>query len=88
MLIVRDARSVILAGGTMAPMNEFVEQLFVAAGATLERIVTFSCDHVVPKENILCSITTHGPTGIEFEFTFQNRQSTKLVKDRFNYRTI
>ncbi|PBC29683.1 ATP-dependent DNA helicase DDX11 isoform X1 [Apis cerana] len=79
--IVRDARAVILAGGTMAPMNEFIEQLFIAAGATQERIVTFSCDHVIPKENIICNIITHGPTGIEFEFNFQNRENTKLLDE-------
>ncbi|XP_026670110.1 ATP-dependent DNA helicase DDX11 isoform X2 [Ceratina calcarata] len=79
--IVRDARAVILAGGTMAPMNEFTEQLFIAAGAKPERIVTFSCDHVVPEENILCSIATHGPSGIEFEFNFQSRQNTKLLDE-------
>ncbi|CAL7940588.1 unnamed protein product [Xylocopa violacea] len=79
--IVRDARAVILAGGTMAPMNEFTEQLFVAAGAMPERIVTFSCDHIVPKENIICNIMTHGPSGVEFEFNFQNRQNTKLLDE-------
>lgn len=63
----------------MAPTSEFTEQLFMAAGAAPERIVTFSCDHVIPRENIACNIITHGPTGIEFEFNFQNRQSTKLV---------
>ncbi|XP_031369791.1 ATP-dependent DNA helicase DDX11 isoform X3 [Apis dorsata] len=79
--IVRDARAVILAGGTMAPMNEFIEQLFIAAGAAPERIVTFSCDHIIPKENIICNIISHGPTGIEFEFNFQNRENTKLLDE-------
>ncbi|CAK9814513.1 ATP-dependent DNA helicase DDX11 [Anthophora plagiata] len=79
--IVRDARAVILAGGTMAPMNEFTEQLFIAAGAIPERIITFSCDHVISRENIACSIITHGPTGIEFEFNFQNRQNVKLLDE-------
>ncbi|XP_033190032.2 ATP-dependent DNA helicase DDX11 [Bombus vancouverensis nearcticus] len=79
--IIRDARAVILAGGTMAPMNEFTDQLFIAAGASSERIVTYSCDHVIPEENIVCSITTHGPTGIEFEFNFQNRENTKLLDE-------
>lgn len=60
-------------------MNEFIEQLFIAAGAAPERIITFSCDHVIPEENIICNIITHGPTGIEFEFNFQNRENTKLV---------
>ncbi|XP_076648589.1 ATP-dependent DNA helicase DDX11 isoform X2 [Halictus rubicundus] len=79
--IVRDAKAVVLAGGTMAPMDEFTEQLFIAAGAAPERIVTFSCDHVVPQENITCNIVTCGPTGIEFEFNFQNRQNTKLLDE-------
>ncbi|XP_034176397.1 ATP-dependent DNA helicase DDX11 [Osmia lignaria lignaria] len=79
--IIQDSRAVILAGGTMAPMNEFTEQLFIAAGAESERIVTFSCDHVVPQENIICSVVTHGPTGVEFEFNFQNRQNTKLLDE-------
>lgn len=63
----------------MAPMSEFTEQLFIAAGALPERIITYSCDHVVSEENIVCNITTHGPTGIEFEFNFQNRENIKLV---------
>ncbi|XP_033335126.2 ATP-dependent DNA helicase DDX11 [Megalopta genalis] len=79
--IVRDAKAVVLAGGTMAPMDEFTEQLFIAAGAAPERIVTFSCDHVIPQENITCSIVTCGPTGIEFEFNFKNRQNTKLLDE-------
>ncbi|XP_053998809.1 ATP-dependent DNA helicase DDX11 isoform X1 [Hylaeus anthracinus] len=79
--IVQDARAIILAGGTMAPMNEFTEQLFIAAGGAPERIVTFSCNHVIPPENITCNIVTSGPTGIEFEFNFQNRQNTKLLDE-------
>lgn len=69
----------VLAGGTMEPMSEFIDQLFLMAGATSDRIMTFSCDHVVPKENIMSNVVTRGPTGVQFEFTFQNRQDTKLV---------
>lgn len=77
--VVRDARSVVLAGGTMEPMSEFVDQLFLMAGATPDRIMTFSCDHVIPKENIISNIVIRGPTGVEFEFNFHNRQDTRLV---------
>ncbi|KAL0127028.1 hypothetical protein PUN28_005395 [Cardiocondyla obscurior] len=79
--VVRDARSVVLAGGTMEPMSEFIDQLFLMAGATSERIITFSCDHVIPKENIISNVVVRGPTGIEFEFNFQNRQNTKLLDE-------
>ncbi|EFN75286.1 Probable ATP-dependent RNA helicase DDX11 [Harpegnathos saltator] len=79
--IVEDARSVVLAGGTMEPMSEFIDQLFLMAGATIDRIMTFSCDHVIPKENIISNVVMRGPTGIEFEFSFHNRQDTKLLDE-------
>ncbi|OXU22266.1 hypothetical protein TSAR_001674 [Trichomalopsis sarcophagae] len=79
--IVQEARAVVLTGGTMEPMSEFKEQLFISAGAKSERIVTFSCDHVIPKENILTCILKTGPTGIDFEFNFQNRQNTKMLDE-------
>ena len=63
----------------MEPITEFVDQLFVSAGAEPERIVTFSCDHVIPKENILTRIVTRGPTGVSFEFNYQNRGKPELV---------
>lgn len=78
-MIVREARSVVLAGGTMEPMSEFIDQLFLMAGATSDRIMTFSCDHVIPKENIIANVVMRGPTGIQFEFNFENRQNTELV---------
>ena len=76
---VKEARAVILAGGTMEPMSEFKDQLFISAGANPNRIFTFSCDHVVPKENILSTIISSGPTGVEFEFNFYNRQNSNMV---------
>lgn len=79
--IVRDARSVVLAGGTMEPMSEFIDQLFLMAGATSDRIMTFSCDHVIPKENIISNVVMRGPTGVEFEFNFHNRQDTRLLDE-------
>lgn len=78
-MIVRDARSVVLAGGTMEPISEFTDQLFLMAGAKSDRIITFSCDHVIPKENIISNVVMRGPTGVEFEFSFHNRQDIKLV---------
>ncbi|XP_032675564.1 ATP-dependent DNA helicase DDX11 isoform X2 [Odontomachus brunneus] len=78
---IEDARSVVLAGGTMEPMSEFIDQLFLMAGATTDRIVTFSCDHVIPKENIISNVVMRGPTGVEFEFSFHNRQNIKLLDE-------
>lgn len=71
----------------MEPISEFVDQLFLSAGAEPQRIVTFSCDHVIPKENIMTRIVTRGPTGVSLEFNYQNRQNPELVIiNRCNYR--
>ena len=51
--IVSECRSIIVAGGTMQPLSEFRDQLFVQAGAEPSRVMHFGCDHVVPGENIL-----------------------------------
>uniref|UniRef100_A0A0C9RR99 DNA 5'-3' helicase n=1 Tax=Fopius arisanus TaxID=64838 RepID=A0A0C9RR99_9HYME len=79
--IVKEARSIILAGGTMEPISEFRDQLFMEAGAPLERITIFSCDHVVPKENIITRVLTKGPNNIPFEFNYQNRDNKKLLDE-------
>ena len=51
--IISECRSIIVAGGTMHPLSEFRDQLFIQAGAEPSRVMNFSCDHVVPGENIL-----------------------------------
>ena len=63
--IVRQCRSVILAGGTMSPASEFTEQLFLGAGASPERVLEFSCGHVVPSSNIAPLLLSTGPTGMD-----------------------
>ena len=58
--IVSEAHSVVVAGGTMQPIAEFRDQLFVAAGADVSRVMHFSCDHVVPTCNILPRVICSG----------------------------
>ncbi|KAL8600195.1 hypothetical protein ACOMHN_062485 [Nucella lapillus] len=41
--VLKEARAVIVAGGTMQPISEFKEQLFFAAGLAPERVLEFSC---------------------------------------------
>lgn len=37
--------------------------------------------HVIPPENILPIILCSGPSGQELDFTFQNRDSPRMVTD-------
>ncbi|CAH3188057.1 unnamed protein product, partial [Porites evermanni] len=76
--IVREARAVVVAGGTMQPMSDFKDQLFTCAGLPSDNIVEFSCGHVIPAENLLSVALDKGPAGKEFDFTFQSRDSPDL----------
>lgn len=73
--LIKEARSIIVAGGTMKPVSEFRERLFINAGAPVERIMEFSCDHIIPPENILPIIVTKGLNRENLLFNFENRLS-------------
>ncbi|XP_055952306.1 ATP-dependent DNA helicase DDX11-like [Argiope bruennichi] len=79
--IVKEARSIIVAGGTMQPFSEFTEQLFIPAGVSPERISLFSCGHVIPPENLLAIGLASGPCGNLLDFTFKSRQLPETVKE-------
>jgi len=79
--IVRDAHSVIVAGGTMQPIDEFKQQLFTAAGAAESRIMHFSCDHVVPGDHLLPLVLSQGPTSTKLDFSFQYRDTTQVLDE-------
>ena len=76
--LVSKCRAVIVAGGTMQPISEFRDQLFVESGADPARIRHFSCGHVVPKENVLPMVIQKGPSGAILDFSFQNRDERSL----------
>ncbi|XP_071504230.1 ATP-dependent DNA helicase DDX11-like [Diadema antillarum] len=79
--VVKEARAVIVAGGTMQPVEEFKHQLLVCAGVLPERITEFSCGHVIPPEQLLPIALSKGPTGLELDFTFQSRDSPKMMDE-------
>ena len=79
--IVSSAHSVVVAGGTMQPLSEFRDQLFISAGASPQRVTHFSCDHVVPPANILPRVLCSGPTGARLDFTFQYREKPETLAE-------
>ncbi|KAJ7323127.1 DEAD H (Asp-Glu-Ala-Asp His) box helicase 11 [Desmophyllum pertusum] len=79
--VVREARAVIVAGGTMQPMSDFKDQLFTCAGLPSENILEFSCGHVIPAENLLSVALDKGPSGKELDFTYQSRDSPQLKEE-------
>ena len=79
--IVRDAHSVVVAGGTMRPISEFRDQLFVSAGADPSRVEHFSCNHVVPGENMLPLVMCSGPSGFKLDFSYQCRDKKETLDE-------
>lgn len=77
--IVREARAVILAGGTMSPMSDWSEQLFTYVEA--ERLKTYSFGHIIDRGNVLVQPLSSGPSGVDFDFTFSIRKSEKMIHE-------
>ncbi|XP_030587126.1 ATP-dependent DNA helicase DDX11 isoform X3 [Archocentrus centrarchus] len=79
--VLKECRAVIIAGGTMQPVSDFKQELLFSAGVGEERITEFSCGHIIPPENILPLVLCSGPSGQELDFTFQNRDSPRMMDE-------
>ncbi|XP_063165285.1 ATP-dependent DNA helicase DDX11 [Candoia aspera] len=79
--VLKECRAVIIAGGTMQPVADFREQLFLGAGVDADRIKEFSCGHVIPPDNILPIILCSGPSNQLLEFTYEKRGLPQLMEE-------
>lgn len=79
--LLSEARSVIVAGGTMQPMEEFKQQLFFAAGIGPEKIHEYSCGHVIPSDHLLALAMKAGPLGVDLDFTYGSREKPTLLNE-------
>lgn len=77
--IVQNARAVILAGGTMAPMDDYFQHLFPYVPAS--KIMTLSCGHVIPHSNLLAMPIGRGPQGTDLCFRFGRRDAPSMLQD-------
>ena len=77
--IVNSCKSLILAGGTMEPLDEVFCHLF--PNAAQERIKVFNCEHVVPKDNLMMITLGSGTDNQMFDFNYQKRNGTKLINE-------
>ncbi|KAL8722661.1 MAG: hypothetical protein Q9225_000893 [Loekoesia sp. 1 TL-2023] len=75
--VVEDARAVVLAGGTMSPMDDYVRHLFAYVPA--ERLKTWSCGHIIPKDNLFVRCASKSLDGKDFDFTLANREAVSLI---------
>jgi chromosome transmission fidelity protein 1 len=77
--IVNQARSIIMIGGTMKPFSYIVSSLFPRTEPS--RITQFSCDHIVPKQQVATYLVQQGPSGKSFEFNYQNRERAEMMDE-------
>uniref|UniRef100_A0A2K5D6L5 DEAD/H-box helicase 11 n=1 Tax=Aotus nancymaae TaxID=37293 RepID=A0A2K5D6L5_AOTNA len=77
--VVKECRAVVIAGGTMQPVSAFRQQLLACAGVEPERVVEFSCGHVIPPDNILPLVICSGISNQPLEFTFQKRELPQMI---------
>jgi chromosome transmission fidelity protein 1 len=89
--LVEEARSVVLAGGTMEPVSDLLSHLFpylkdpsVSLTNSLTelqypRIHRFSCGHVIPKENLMAIVLEKSALGSTLELNFANRNQDQVI---------
>ncbi|CCJ29870.1 unnamed protein product [Pneumocystis jirovecii] len=77
--IVNEARAVILAGGTMEPMDDFIYQLFPYLQK--EKIHRFSCGHIISPDHLCAIIVSTGPTRKEFIFNYEKRNNDDILNE-------
>lgn len=73
--IVESARAVILAGGTMSPMEDYTQQLF----PYLSSVSTLSCGHIIPTSSLLVRAVSADSKGA-LEFNYKTRSSTEMMQ--------
>nr|GMD33796.1 ATP-dependent DNA helicase DDX11 [Ipomoea batatas] len=77
--VLDQARAVILAGGTLQPIEETKERLFPSLQP--DKLHFFSCGHIIPSENILPIAVSHGPSGHPFDFSYNTRTSSIMIEE-------
>uniref|UniRef100_A0A0D9WE08 Helicase ATP-binding domain-containing protein n=1 Tax=Leersia perrieri TaxID=77586 RepID=A0A0D9WE08_9ORYZ len=77
--VTYDAHAVILAGGTLQPIEETRLRLF--PNLSPSNIKFFTCNHIVPPESILPIAVTRGPSGMAFDFSYSSRSSLTMIKE-------
>ncbi|KAH0749457.1 hypothetical protein KY290_028689 [Solanum tuberosum] len=77
--ILNQAHAVILAGGTLQPIEETKERLF--PWLPPDQLHFFSCGHIIPSANILPIVVPQGPSGHSFDFSYSARSSSVMIQE-------
>ncbi|GKB85790.1 ATP-dependent DNA helicase DDX11 [Tanacetum coccineum] len=75
--IVTEAHAVVLAGGTLQPIEETRARLF--PWLLPDQLQFFSCGHIISSDNILPISVSHGPSGQSLDFSYSSRSTSAMV---------
>nr|XP_043617482.1 ATP-dependent DNA helicase DDX11 [Erigeron canadensis] len=75
--IVNEAHAVVLAGGTLQPIEETQGRLF--PWLPPDQLNFFSCGHIISSDNILPISVSHGPSGQSLDFSYNSRSTSAMV---------
>lgn len=64
---------------TTCQMTDYIDRLL--SYVPPERVMTLSCGHVIPAENLIAWPVSSGPNGIVFDFTFTQRKVPAIVDE-------
>lgn len=79
--MTEDARSIVLAGGTMQPFSEFIQLLFEPLGIDQSRLTTFSCCHVIGPKQLYVASLCNGSTGKPLELSYKTKSSHDTIDE-------
>lgn len=79
--MVSEARSIVLAGGTMQPFSEFIELLFGPLGIERDRLALFSCGHVISKNQLYLATLSQSFNSKPIELSFKTRSSMAYIDE-------
>lgn len=74
--IQKRARCVLLCGGTMEPMEDYLQYLFPSLPK--DKIYSFTCGHLIPPEN-LSVFPVSKMKSSNFQFTFDKRNQKDMI---------
>ncbi|KAJ1731743.1 ATP-dependent DNA helicase chl1 [Coemansia biformis] len=93
--IRKEARAVVLAGGTMRPVDDMIKQLLPRFGRLSlsdctneqrlqldpDRVRQFAWGHVVPRTHICALVVDRGPTGEPLRFAYQDQSNATRIRE-------
>lgn len=75
--VAKQAKGVVLVGGTLQPLEDVIFQL--TQGFCPDKIMKHCNGHVIPKENCLCMCALKGPNNKETLFNYEKREQDASI---------